>query len=345
MNDSDSGSAGSAAHAPKTRNGQDGQVAKLRNQFEPPMSQAPGMVPARRSACVASAGQLQTAGKRYRSSVQPADSAAPAASSAAGPPADHPALTLAGLLARIKALEQDKTDVQQLSSDLLQTQNELAAVRSDLLQTQTDLTEFRGSVDKQLGEQTSHSIARETAAKDKLQQQVNAEGSSLEHLSQRVSANNPSVLHGVPDLAAYTRLADLTRYVSNKLDAAAPRRGPSSPALSQSIQPAVSHIGRLASGKRAVLVQFSTHTAKHEAFKLSPHLRRSAFTLLMSSHPNSWKRRRAVTFVIQYYDSWDTHGQTFPTQHSGSDGLAHKGLGFDPWFVTRAWRQIFLPSS
>ena len=274
MSDSDSGSAGSAAHAPKIRKGLDGQVAKLRNRFEPPMSQALVVVPPRRSARVASASQPQRAGKRCRSSAQPADSAAPAASSAADPSADSAAglsaVTLAGFLARIEALEQRSTDVQQLRSDLLQAQNELAAVRSDLLQTQTelattrsDLAEFRGSIDKQLGDQTSHSIARETAVKDKL----SAEGSSLEHLSQRVRANN-IVLHGVPDIAAHSRLADLTRYVSNKLDAAAPHRGHSSQTLSQSIQ-AVSHIGRPGSGKRAVLVQFSTHTAKHEAFKFS----------------------------------------------------------------------------
>ena len=168
MSNSDSGSTGSAAHAPKARKRQDGQVAKLCNQFEPPMSQALAIMAARRSACVAAAGQPQTAGKRYRSSAGPAGSAAPAALSAADPPADHPAVTLAGLLARIEALEQGKTDAQQLRSDLLQTQNELAAVQSDLLKPQTelatahsDLTEFRGSIDKQLGEQTSHSIARE----------------------------------------------------------------------------------------------------------------------------------------------------------------------------------------
>ena len=163
MSDSDSGSAGSAAHAPKIRKGPDGQVAKLRNRFEPPMSQALVVVPSRRSARVASASQPQRAGKRCRSSAQPADSAAPAASSAADPSADSPAglsaVTLAGFLARIEALEQRSTDVQQLRSDLLQAQNELAAVRSDLLQTQTelattrsDLAEFRGSIDKQLGE-------------------------------------------------------------------------------------------------------------------------------------------------------------------------------------------------
>ena len=303
MSDSDSGSAGSAAHAPKIRKGPDGQVAKLRDRFEPPMSQALVVVPPRRSARVASASQPQRAGKRCRSSAQPADSAAPAASSAADPSADSPAglsaVTLAGFLARIEALEQRSTDVQQLRSDLLQAQNELAAVRSDLLQTQTelattrsDLAEFGGSIDKQLGDQTSHSIARETAVKDKLQQQLSTEGSSLEHLSQRVRANN-IVLHGVPDIAAHSRPADLTRYVSNKLDAAAPHRGHSSQTLSQSIQ-AVSHIGRPGSGKRAVLVQFSTHTAKHEAFKLSPHLRRSGLHLADELTPKQLKAQKGL---------------------------------------------------
>ncbi|DBB04180.1 TPA: hypothetical protein ACH3X1_013223 [Trebouxia sp. C0004] len=259
MSDSDNGRAGSVAHAHKARKGQDGQVAKLRNRFEHPMSQALTVVPARRSARVASAGQPQQTGKRCRSSAQPSSSGAPAASSAADPsahpptglPADPsavpPADALADLLARIGALEQNQADSQQLRSDLLQTQTELAATRSELLKAQTELTaacsdlaEFKGSVNKRLGEQTSHSIARETAVKDGLQQQVNAEGSNLEHLSQCIRANN-IVLHGVPDIAAHSRPADLTRYVSNKLDSATPRRGSPSQALSQSIR-AVSHI-------------------------------------------------------------------------------------------------------
>ena len=122
MSDSDSGSAGSAAYAPKVRKGPDGQVAKLRNRFEPPMSRALVVVLSRRSARVASASQPQRAGKRCRSSAQPADSAAPAASSAADPSADSPAdlsaVTLAGFLARIEALEQRSTDAQQLSCKL-----------------------------------------------------------------------------------------------------------------------------------------------------------------------------------------------------------------------------------
>ncbi len=147
-------------------------------------------------------------------------------------------------------------------------------------------------MNKRLGEQTSHSIARETAVKDGLRQQVNAEGSSLEHLSQRIRANN-IVLHGVPDIAAHSRPADLTRYVSNKLDTATPRRGSPSQALSQSIR-AVSHIGRPGSGKRAVLVEFSTHTAKHEAFKLSPHLRRSDLHLADELTPKQLKAQKGL---------------------------------------------------
>jgi len=141
-------------------------------------------------------------------------------------------------------------------------------------------------VNKRLAEQTNHGIARETAVRDGLQQHVNAEGSSLEHLSQRIRANN-IVLHGVPDIAAQ-RSADLIRYVSNKLDTATPRRGSPSQALSQSIR-AVSHIGRPGSGKRAVLVEFSTHTAEHEAFKLSPHLRRSGLHLADELTPKQLK--------------------------------------------------------
>ncbi len=257
-------------------------------------------MPARRSARVASAGQLHKTGKRCRSSAQPSSSEAPAASSAAdpsaqpptglpadpsaGPPTGLPADILADLVARLETLEQNQADAQQLRSHLPQTQTELAATRSELLKAQTELTtacsdlaELKGSVNKRLVEQTSYSIARETAVRDGLQQQVNAEGSCLEHLRQRIRAKN-IVQHGVPDIAAHSRPADLTRYVSNKLDTATPRRGSPSQALSQSIQ-AVSHIGRPGSGKRAVLVEFSTHTAKHEAFKLSPQLRRSGLHL------------------------------------------------------------------
>ena len=82
-------------------------------------------------------------------------------------------------------------------------------------------------------------------------------------------------------------------YASNKLDAAAPHRGHSSQTLSQSIQ-AVSHIGRPGSGKRAVLVQFSTHTAKHEAFKLSPHLRRSGLHLADELTPKQLKAQKGL---------------------------------------------------
>ena len=87
MSDSDSGGAGSVAHAPKARKGQDGQVAKLRDRFEHPMSQSLTVVPAsaRRSARVASAGQLHKTGKRSRPAAQPSGSEAPAASSAADP--------------------------------------------------------------------------------------------------------------------------------------------------------------------------------------------------------------------------------------------------------------------
>ncbi|DBA96508.1 TPA: hypothetical protein ACH3X1_015386 [Trebouxia sp. C0004] len=120
---SDSGSAGSVAHAPKARKGQDGRVAKLRNRFEHPTSQAGTVVPARRSARVASAGQLHKTGKRCRSSAQPSSSEAPAASSAADPcaepPTGLPADTLADLVARIRALEQNQADSQQLRSDVL----------------------------------------------------------------------------------------------------------------------------------------------------------------------------------------------------------------------------------
>ncbi|DBA87833.1 TPA: hypothetical protein ACH3X1_004830 [Trebouxia sp. C0004] len=243
-------------------------------------------------------------GASSAASGAPAASAAdPSAHPPTGLPADPsavpPADALADLLARIGALEQNQADSQQLRSDLLQTHTELAATRSELLKAQTELTaacsdlaEFKGSVNNRLGEQTSHSIARETAVKDGLQQQVNAEGSSLEHLSQRIRANN-IVLRGVPDIAAHSRPADLTRYVSNKLDSATPRRGSSSKALSQSTR-AVSHIGRPGSGKRAALVKFSTHTAKREAFKVSPHLRCSGLHLADELTPKQLKAQKGL---------------------------------------------------
>ncbi|DBB04073.1 TPA: hypothetical protein ACH3X1_013126 [Trebouxia sp. C0004] len=88
---------------------------------------------------------------------------------------------------------------------------------------------------------------------------------ALEHLSQRIRANN-IVLHGVPDIAAHSRPADLTRYVSNKPGA----------------------------GKRAVLVEFSTHTAKHEAFKLSRHVRRSGLHLADELTPKQLKAQKGL---------------------------------------------------
>ena len=215
MADSDSDSVSSAAHVVKARKGADGNVAKLREQFEPSTSQALAIVPTRRSARVQAASQPQTTGKRARSpavlgSRSPVEASPAPASS---PATDPPALTLAALLARIEALE---GDTQHLRTDLRQTKSELAASRSEL-------AEAKDTLDTRLQEHTSHCIARETAVKDELQQLVSTEGSSLEHLSQRVRANN-IVMHGVPDTAATSKPADLTRLVKGKLDAAAPRR-------------------------------------------------------------------------------------------------------------------------
>ena len=99
-------------------------------------------------------------------------------------------------------------------------------------------------------------------------------------------------MHGLPDTAATSRPADLTRLVKGKLDAAAPRRG-SAPAPSQTIQ-AVSHIGRPGSNKRAVLVEFSTHAAKHEAFRLSPQLRREGLRLADELTPKQLKAQKGL---------------------------------------------------
>ncbi|DBB05591.1 TPA: hypothetical protein ACH3X1_012535 [Trebouxia sp. C0004] len=48
------------------------------------------------------------------------------------------------------------------------------------------------------------------------------------------------------------------------------------------------------SGKRAVLVEFSTHTAKHEAFKLSPHLRCSGLHLADELTPKQLKAQKGL---------------------------------------------------
>ena len=276
MSGSDSGSVGSATHASKARKGPDGHVAKLREQFEPSTSQALALVPTRRSARVQAASQTPKPGKRNRSPSEPADSPAPS------PAAASPIITLAGLLARIETLE---GETQHLRADMQRTKADLAATRSELVDSKT-------SLDQRLEEHTSHSIARETAVKDGLQGLLSTEGSSLERLSQRVRANN-IVMHGVPDTAANSRPADLTRFVRGKLDAANPRRGSSMPGPSQSIQ-AVSHIGRPGSNKRAVLVEFSTHTAKHEAFQLSPQLRRGGLHLADELTPKQLKAQKGL---------------------------------------------------
>ncbi|DBB17111.1 TPA: hypothetical protein ACH3X3_014192 [Trebouxia sp. C0006] len=219
------------------------------------------------------------------SSAQPSSGEAPAASPAADPsahpptglPADPsagpltglPADTLADLVARIGTLEQNQADSQQLRSDLLQTQTELAATRTELLKAQSDLTAacsdlagFKGSVNKRLGEQTSHSIARETAVKDGLRQQVNAEGSSLEHLSQRIRANN-IVLH----------------------EAHLPKHYPSPFGLSATL---------IGLGAARGLSLWSSPPTKHEAFKLSPHLRRSGLHLADELTPKQLKAQKGL---------------------------------------------------
>ena len=175
---------------------------------------------------------------------------------------------------------------QHLRTDLQQAQTEPAAARSELAESKVTL-------DTRLQDHTSHCVARETAVKDELQQLVSTEGSSLEHLNRHVRANNV-VMHGVPDTAATSRPIDLTRFVKGKLDAAVPCRS-STPAHSQSAQ-VVSHVGRPGSNKRAVLVEFTTHTAKHEVFKISQQLRREGLCLADELTPKQLKAQRATDF-------------------------------------------------
>ena len=84
-------------------------------------------------------------------------------------------------------------------------------------QAQTELAESKVTLDTRLQDHTSHYVARETAVKDELQQLVSTESSGLEHLNRRVRANN-IVVHGVPDTAATSTPADLTRLVKGKLE-------------------------------------------------------------------------------------------------------------------------------
>ena len=167
------------------------------------------------------------------------------------------------------------------------TRSELLQARAELTAACSDLAEFKGSVDKRLGDNTSHTmLGRLQSTSSKSVQR----GSRLERLNQRTRFNK-IVLRGVTDSAAHNRPADLTCYVNNKLDAAAPGRGSPFPALSQCIQ-AVSHTGRPGRGKRAVLVEFSTHTANHAAFKLSPLLRHSGLHLANGLTPKPVKEHR-----------------------------------------------------
>ena len=223
---------------------------------------------------------------------------------------------MAALLTRIEALE---GETQHLRDDLQQANTELATARSQLAESKVTL-------ETPLQEQTSHFVARETAVKDELRQLVSVEGSSLEHLSRRIRANNV-VMHGVPDNATTSRPADLTRLVKGRLDDAAPRRGPT-PAPFQSIQ-AVSHIGRPGSNKSPVLVEFFTHTAKHEAFKLSPQLRRARCRPSRRSCGESLKASCLAVWVENSTNTRRAHSQAVEGPEGlGSGLLCRQAEGF-----------------
>ena len=292
MSDSENGSVGSDDHASAVRRQGDGTVRKLRKRFEPSTSRDLVLpTDLRRSARQAAASQAVNDGKRPR----------PSSDRASGADSERAAahdVTSQSVLARVSALEtgqqqlradfqQSQADAQQAKAELQQNRLDLATAQAELRQCSLDLAttktelaaaraevaELRGSVDTRLQAQASNSAAAADQVKDQLQQQLNAESSTVEHLNQRVRTNN-IVMHGVPDTAAYSRPADLDSYVKDELDSAAPSR--TAEPLSKAVI-GVRRIGRPGAGtnpgKRAVVVEFATSQAKHQAFQLSSCLR------------------------------------------------------------------------
>ena len=189
--------------------------------------------------------------------AEPRDSPAPASSLAAS----SPNLTLAALLIRIEAL---KGETQHLRDDLQQAKTELATARSELAESEVAL-------DTRLQERTSHYVARETAVKDELRQLVSAEGLQLGAPQQASQGQQCCHARGAGQRNNQQASRPHAPYEGQAGCCSSAQRLYSCtiPAPSQSVQ-AVIHVGRPGSNKRPVLVEFSTHTAKHDSFKLSP---------------------------------------------------------------------------
>lgn len=276
---SDSESTGSGEQASAVRRLNDGKVRKLRERFEPSNSQDLTPAPSlRRSARQAAAAQASD-DARHAKSLGKRSSAATSEHMAV---ADAP--TLQTLLAKVTALEADqrqlRADFQQGQVDLQQVRTELQHTKADLTAAQTELTathaeaaELKASIDARFQGSTGNSTAAADNVRDQLQQQLNENSSTLEYVNQRIRSNS-IVMLGVPDTAANSRPADLLALVKGELESAAPSR--SAEPLSRCIT-AVRRLGKPKVGsnpsRRAVVVEFATNTAKHQAFQCSAQLR------------------------------------------------------------------------
>ncbi|DBA85575.1 TPA: hypothetical protein ACH3X2_005665 [Trebouxia sp. C0005] len=172
-------------------------------------------------------------------------------------------------LARISALEQ-------LPTHLTEAQSQQKAAEASFME--------------KLEEQTQSSLARINAVKDNCQQRINAMDSTMEMLSQRVRARN-MVVHGLPDIAAVSNPAALERSVKDRVDSVGPNRGSS--LVSQSIM-AVTCIGRLGTGNKAVLVEYSSSQVQHKTYAFSRQLRQQGISLTDELTPKQQQAQKAL---------------------------------------------------
>ena len=158
-------------------------------------------------------------------------------------------------------------------TELRQTKSELTAAQTELAAQRVEVSELKASVNLRFQGDTGNSTAAAENVRDQLQQQLDAENSALEYLNQRVRSNN-IVMLGVSDTAAYSRPTDLELLVKKELDSATPSR--SAEPLSEFIT-AIKRIGKPRSGantgNRAMVVEFTSSKAKHQAFQRSAQLR------------------------------------------------------------------------
>ena len=313
---SDSESCGSGEHASAVRKLDSGAVRRLRENFEPASSSQDLALPTvRRSARQAAASQASEEARHAKT----AEKRSLHAATKEVPAAD--ATTLQALLARVVALEagqqqlkadlqQSKVALQQTTTELDQTKSDLAVAQTELATTRTEVVELKASVTANLQNQAGSSTAAADHVKNQLQQQLNAESTTLEYLNQRVRSNS-IVMLGVPDTAANSRPADLEALVKKELDSAAPSRA--ARPLSGCIT-AVRRIGKpnadSDTGRRAVVVEFATSAAKHQAFQRSAQL-----------------RSRGIRLSDEL-----TQKQLQAQRHLEADAAALKSKGFHPFF-------------